>query len=366
MGMRSYPKFRVAVTQVAPVFLDTDKTIDKVCSLVLESAKSGARLVVFPETFVPAFPIWCALRAPIHNHAWFNKLAASTVRVPGPEIDRVAAAARKAGVFVSLGINEGTAASLGCIWNSNVLIGDDGQILNHHRKLVPTFWEKLAWANGDGAGLRVVDTSIGKLGMLICGENFNPLARYSLMAQGEQVHISTYPPVWPAHDPKDAGAYDVASAIRIRAGAHALEAKVFNVVASSYMDAAMLDALSDGDPEARRVLEHSPRGVSMVVSPTGAVVDQLTPDTEGILYSEIDIAQCVEPKQLHDLVGSYNRFDVFQLTVNRSANRPAVFKDVDNARTERPPELDARIRQGEPDQGWERGAEFPSFRVVSQ
>lgn len=359
--MRNYPKFKVAVTQVAPIFLDTEKTIDKVCSLILEAGKNGARLIAFPETFVPAFPIWCALRAPIHNHAWFNKLAASAIQIPGPQIDRVAAAARKAGIFVSLGINEGTDASVGCIWNSNVLIGDDGQILNHHRKLVPTFWEKLAWANGDGAGLRVVDTSIGKLGMLICGENFNPLARYSLMAQGEQVHVSTYPPVWPAHDPKDNGAYDVASAIRIRAGAHALEAKVFNVVASSFMDEAMKDALSDGEPEARRVLEHSPRGVSMVVSPTGAVVDQLTPDSEGILYSEIDIALCVEPKQLHDLVGYYNRFDIFQLTVNRSANRPAVFRDADSARAERLAEPEARMRQGEPDQGWMRGANSHAF-----
>lgn len=348
--MRSYPKLKVAAMQMAPVFLDTERTIEKVCSLILEAGRNNARLVVFPETFVPAFPIWCALRAPIHNHAWFNKLAASAVEVPGPEVEKVAEAARKAGVFVSLGINEGTPASVGCIWNSNVLIGDDGQLLNHHRKLVPTFWEKLAWANGDGAGLQVVDTSIGKLGMLICGENFNPLARYSLMAQGEQVHISTYPPVWPAHDPKNGGAYDVASAIRVRAGAHALEAKVFNIVASSFMDDAMRDALSDGDPETRRILEHSPRGVSMVVSPTGAVVDQLTPDSEGILYSEIDIAQCVEPKQLHDVVGYYNRFDVFHLTVDRSANRPAVFKDANSARADWPVDIEMRMRQAEPDQ----------------
>lgn len=348
--MRSYPKLKVAAMQMAPVFLDTERTIEKVCSLILEAGRNNARLVVFPETYVPAFPIWCALRAPIHNHAWFNKLAASAVEVPGPEVEKVAEAARKAGVFVSLGINEGTPASVGCIWNSNVLIGDDGQLLNHHRKLVPTFWEKLAWANGDGAGLQVVDTSIGKLGMLICGENFNPLARYSLMAQGEQVHISTYPPVWPAHDPKNGGAYDVASAIRVRAGAHALEAKVFNIVASSFMDDAMRDALSDGDAEARRILEHSPRGVSMVVSPTGAVVDQLTPDSEGILYSEIDIAQCVEPKQLHDVVGYYNRFDVFHLTVDRSANRPAVFKDANSARADWPVDIEMRMRQAEPDQ----------------
>jgi len=330
--MQSYAMFKAAAMQVAPVFLDTEKTIDKACALVLEAGRNGARLVAFAETFVPAFPIWDALSAPIHNHAWFRRLAASTVRVPGPQVGRIATAARKAGVFVSIGINEGTEASVGCIWNSNLLIGDTGEILNHHRKLVPTFWEKLAWANGDGAGLRVVDTSIGRLGMLICGENFNPLARYALMAQGEQVHISSYPPVWPAYDPTVVNAYDVASAIRVRAGAHAMEAKVFNLVVSSFMDDAMKDALCAGNAEARHVLEKSPRGVSMLVSPGGNSVAQLSPDSEGILYCDIDVELCVEPKQLHDLVGYYNRFDVFELTVNRSANRPAVFKDAGNAR----------------------------------
>lgn len=324
-GMRQYPTFKVAAMHVSPVFLNTEKTIDKVCALIAEAAANGARLIVFPETYVPAFPIWCALRAPIHNHSWFCQLAADAVRVPGPEIDRVAAAARKAGVYVSLGINEGSENSVGCIWNANVLIGEDGRILNHHRKLVPTFWEKLVWANGDGAGLRVVDTAVGRIGTLICGENTNPLARFALMAQGEQVHISSYPPVWPANDPRANSGYDVANAIRIRAGAHSFEAKVFNVVASSFMDVAMKDALAQNEPEARRILEDSPRGISMVVSPTGAVVGTPMQDEEGILYADIDLAQCVEPKQIHDVVGYYNRFDIFKLTVDRSANRPITF-----------------------------------------
>ena len=331
--MRQYAKFKVAAMHVSPVFLDTEKTIDKVCSLIAEAGRNGARLVAFPETYVAAFPIWCALRAPIYNHPWFRRLAASAVQVPGPEVGRVAAAARKAGVFVSLGINEGTEDSVGCIWNSNVLIGEDGRILNHHRKLVPTFWEKLVWANGDGAGLRVVDTAIGKLGMLICGENTNPLARFALMAQGEQLHISSYPPVWPASDPRQNSGYDVANAIRIRAGAHSFEAKAFNVVVSSFMDTAMRDALAQEEPDAMRVLDGSPRGISMVVSPTGSVVGEPLQDKEGILYADIDLAECVEPKQIHDVVGYYNRFDVFKLTVDRSANRPVVF---DDRRRERP------------------------------
>lgn len=331
--MRNHPKFKVAAMHVSPVFLDTEKTIDKTCSLIEEAAKHGARLIAFPETYVPAFPLWCALRAPLYNHKWFSRLADCALRVAGPEIARVCAVAKRADVFVSLGINEGTENSVGCIWNSNVLIGPDGKILNHHRKLVPTFWEKLVWANGDGAGLRVVGTDIGRIGMLICGENTNPLARFALMAQGEQIHISSYPPVWPAHDPKDGGVYDVAEAIKIRAGAHSFEAKAFNVVASSFMDPAMKEALAQEDKDIARILEVSPKGVSMVVNPMGAIIGEVMHGSEGILYADIDLSQCVEPKQLHDLTGYYNRFDIFKLTIDRSANRPAVFEDEVQATT---------------------------------
>ena len=275
---------------------------------------------------MPAFPVWAALRAPIYNHDLFRRLAAQSMLVNGPEMARVCATARRCGVFVSLGFNERTEASVGCLWNSNVLIGEDGTILNHHRKLVPTFYEKLIWANGDGAGLVVSDTAIGRIGVLICGENTNPLARYTLMAQGEQVHLSTYPPVWPTRDPREAGNYDLAMAIRIRAGAHAFEAKAFTVVASGFMDRPMRDALAALDRDAGRIVDGSPRGVSMVLGPTGETIGDVLSDAEGLLYADIDIAACVEPKQFHDVVGYYNRFDVFKLTVDRSANRPITFE----------------------------------------
>ena len=185
----TYPAYTVAAAHVAPVFLDLRRTVDKVCSLIAEAARHGAQLVVFPETFVPAFPVWCALRSPIHNHDLFCRLAAASVRVDGRELARIADQARTCGVFVSLGFNEGTSISPGCIWNANALIGENGRVLCHHRKIVPTFYEKLVWAPGDGAGLRVCETRLGQLGMLICGENTNPLARYALLAQGEQVQM---------------------------------------------------------------------------------------------------------------------------------------------------------------------------------
>jgi aliphatic nitrilase len=326
--MIQYPAYKVAAAHVAPVFLDTDRSVDKACSVIDEAAGRGARLIAFPESFLPGFPVWAALDAPIRTHELFKRLAAAAVVIDGPELARVRQAARRNGAVVSIGFTEGTTASVGCLWNSNVLIGADGTVLNHHRKLVPTWYEKLIWAGGDGSGLRVSGTDLGRIGMLICGENTNPLARFALMAQGEQVHISSYPPAWPTRPPEGPGPYDLAQAIRIRAGAHAFEAKVFNVVAASCVDATLRQAIEAGlGREPLRVLEGSPRGVSLVIDPTGKPVGDTLCRDEGLLYAAIDLAQSVEPKQFHDLVGSYNRFDIFTLSVDRSPRPPVTFLD---------------------------------------
>ncbi|MGN6462032.1 MAG: carbon-nitrogen hydrolase family protein [Pseudolabrys sp.] len=320
-----YPRFKAAASHAAPVFLDTAASIDKACDLIAEAARNGASLVAFPESFIPGFPVWAAVQAPILSHDLFATLAAQSIRIDGPEINRIRMAARQYGIVVSLGISEGTDASVGCLWNSNVLIGVDGTILNHHRKLVPTFYEKLVWANGDGRGLRVVESDIGRLGMLICGENTNPLARYTLMAQGEQVHVSSYPPVWPTRPSSDNRGYNLRRAIEIRAGGHAFEAKVFNVVTSACLDASMLDALSKLGREAREIVERAPRAASMILDPTGEIISNVLSEDEGIVYAEIDVARCVEPKQFHDVVGYYNRFDIFHLEVDRTPREPAHF-----------------------------------------
>jgi aliphatic nitrilase len=325
--MAEYPKFKACAAHVAPVFLDAGATVAKACSLIAEAAGRGARLIAFPESYVPGFPVWAGVQAPIHNHEFFKRFASNSLRVPGPEVDALCEAARNNDIFVSIGISERSPVSVGALWNSNLLIGADGTILNHHRKLVPTFYEKLIWAPGDGAGLNVCDTPIGKLGMLICGENTNPLARYSLIAQGEQVHVSSYPPVWPTRPSNEPGRYDLASAIRIRAGAHSFEGKLFNVVSSAFLDRTTLEAVGHLDKQARETLENSARGVSLVIGPSGDVVSETLSDDEGLLYYDIDVSQCVEPKQFHDVVGYYNRFDVFELKVNRKRITPITFSN---------------------------------------
>lgn len=313
---------KVAAAHLSPVFLDRDSTVDKACAAIAEAAGQGARLIVFPESFIPAFPLWSALQAPIYSHGFFRAMADQSIHVDGPELRRIAGVARRLGIAVSMGFSERSAASVGCLWNSNVLMDESGRLLSHHRKLMPTFYEKLTWAPGDGAGLEVVSTAFGRVGMLICGENTNPLARYALMAQGEQVHVSSYPPLWPTHDPDAAQRYDLAEAIRIRSAAHAFEAKCFNVVSAGFLDRAARERLGRISAQAKRVLDGSPRSVSLVVDPMGRLCAGPVSAAEEILYAQIDLDACVEPKQFHDVVGGYNRFDVFELRVDRRRQAP--------------------------------------------
>ncbi|MFK0280885.1 carbon-nitrogen hydrolase family protein [Streptomyces sp. NPDC090499] len=315
----------VAAAHLEPVLLDKRETVRKAVDAISEAARNGARLIAFPESFVPGFPVWTALRAPIHNHHLFTAFVGNSVYIDGPEVAEIRRAASRHDILVSIGISERNPASLGSVWNSNVLIAADGTVLNHHRKIVPTFYEKLVWTPGDGSGLRVVPTPLGRLGALICGENTNPLARYTLMAEAEQVHVSTYPPLWPTRDPASSGKnYDLENAIRIRAGAHSFEAKVFNVVVSSVFGAQSAQTLSALGEDAARVIEGSARGVSLVIDPFGDVISDVIRD-EGLLYCDFDPDDILEPKQFHDLSGSYNRFDIFDLRVNRARREPVTF-----------------------------------------
>jgi nitrilase len=235
---------RVAACHASPIFLNAPATTSKAISLIQHAAARKANLVVFPETFISAFPIWSSVRPPTENHDLFHRMVKQSIYADGPEISSIREAARSAKVVVSIGFSERSRHSTACLYNSNIIIGPDGAVLVHHRKLVPTFFEKLTWSPGDGYGLRVADTKFGAIGVLICGENTNPLARYSLMAQAEQIHVSSWPAVWPTRTMgKDVGEgggkgevnYDNLAANRTRAAAHCFEAKCFGVACSGYL-----------------------------------------------------------------------------------------------------------------------------------
>jgi nitrilase len=315
--MLNLPRFTAAAVQTSPVFLDPVATCTKAASLIREAAANGASLVVFPEVFVAAYPYWSWITDPVSCSPWFEKLVRASILLPGPEIAIVCEAARDCGVHVIIGINERSPVSLGSIYNTLVFIGPDGEILGRHRKMVPTWAEKLTWAPGDGSGLVVYDTAIGPLGGLACGENTNTLARFALLAQGELVHAASYIslPVAPSD-------YDMAEAIKVRAMAHSFEGKVFTIVSCSTISDEIITAMESLVPDARARLERRNSAFSGVIGPDGRTVGEPLIDSEGIVYAEIDLSRCIQPKQMHDIVGHYNRFDIFNLSVDRTPRPP--------------------------------------------
>jgi len=320
--MLDLPRFKAAAVQAAPVFLDTDATVDKVLLLIGEAAGNGAQLVAFPEVFVAGYPYWSWIGNPVEGSAWFEKLARSAIEVPGPEIQKIAEAAGRHKTHVVIGVNERSPYGIGTIYNTLVTINDQGKIIGRHRKLVPTWAEKLTWAPGDASALRVHKTSIGPLGSLACGENTNTLARFALLAQGELVHVASYISLPVA--PPD---YDMAEAIKVRAAAHSFEGKLFTIVSCSTVSEEIIVALEKDFPNARRLLERKSSSFSGVLGPDGRVIGQPLIDDEGIVYTEIDLSRCIQPRQMHDITGHYNRFDVFDLRVNRRPLQAARFGD---------------------------------------
>src|SRR5580658_7939069 len=315
----TYPKFRAAAVQAAPVFLDRDATIDKLDTLVQKAVDAGADLIVFGESFIPAFPVWNLIYAPIDQHGYCRRMFDNAVLVPGPHTRRLSEIAKRHRVFLSVGITEKGPLSMGTLFNTNLLFDREGTLLNRHRKLVPTWAEKLTWANGDAAYLRPEETDIGRVGTLICGENTNTLARFALLAQGEQVHIATYPPAWPFYRPGGARNYNLTEAIRLRSAAHAFEGKVFNVVASCALDEQAIEEVSGSNGEVRQLLVSAPPATSMILGPQGELLAEPHVGGEGMVLAEIDLSLSIEQKQIHDIIGSYNRFDIFRLTVDRTA-----------------------------------------------
>lgn len=323
--MFELPHFKAAAVQAAPTFLDTDATVDKVCALIEEAAGNGARLVAFPEVFVAGYPYWNWVMNPVQGSPWFERLVRSAVEIPGPEIAKIAQAAARHQVNVVVGVNERSRYGIGTIYNTVVTIADDGRILGRHRKLVPTWAEKLTWTPGDASALKVHETSVGPLGALACGENTNTLARFALLAQGELVHVANYIalPVAPAD-------YDMAEAIKVRASAHSFEGKVFTVVSCSTVSQDIIEALAAEHPSSRELLARRNSAFSGILGPDGRVIGAPLIDDEGIVYADIDLSRCIQPRQMHDITGHYNRFDVFDLRVNRRPLQAARFDDTES------------------------------------
>jgi nitrilase len=304
--------FRVAVAQLSPVFLDRDATVERACAAITEAASNGARLVAFPEGFVPGYPLWVWSLPAGETHALralYVELLREAVTVGDAATQRLAAAAREAGVYVAIGINERNAeASASSLYNSLLFLDPSGAPLGVHRKLVPTAGERLVHAQGDGSTLDVFPTPLGRLSGLICWENYMPLARHALYAQGVELYVA---PTWDRGEPWLSTLRHIAK-----------EGRVYVLGCCSAMQL-------DDVPERyafRRALKPSATGWinpgdSVIVDPDGKVVAGPSHERQEILYADIAPDRVLGPRWQLDVAGHYGRPDVFQLTVDR-APRP--------------------------------------------
>ena len=292
-------KVTAAAVQATPVFLDREATIDKACRLIGEAAAAGAGLVVFPETFVPTYPDWVWRSTPWGTAGeWFGRLLDQAVVVPSPATEAIGAAAGRAGVWVSIGVNERDPAG-STIYNTQLYLGPDGAVVAKHRKLMPTGGERLVWGMGDGSSLQTVDAGFGRVGGLICWEMNMPLARFALYQDGLEILLA------PTADDSDAW-HDSMRHIAREARAYIVTAVVFQR-ASSHPEEV---PLADGD-------DLMGRGGSAILAPDGSYLAGPLWNEPGILTATLDPARLDEERQRFDPAGHYHRPDVFHLTVGR-------------------------------------------------
>ncbi len=313
--MSSSNRIKVAAVQIAPDLESAAGTLERVLAAIGDAAGKGARLLVFPETFVPWYPYFSFVHPPVATGAEHIRLYENAVTVPGPVTQAVSDAARRHHMVIVLGINE---RDHGSLYNAQIIFDSDGAIKLKRRKITPTFHERMIWGQGDGSGLTVVDTAIGRIGALACWEHYNPLARYALMAQHEEIHAAQFPgslvgPIF-------------AEQIEVTIRHHALESGCFVVNATGWLTEEQIARIA---PEEK--MRKGLRGGCMtaIISPEGShVVPPLTTG-EGILLAELDMSLIVKRKRMMDSVGHYARPEFLSLLLDK---RPALpMHDADTA-----------------------------------
>ncbi len=342
----TYSKFKVAAVQAAPVFLDREKTAAKACQLIRAAGKEGARVIGFPEAFIPGFPHWFDYRIARECKGFIKELFKNAVEIPSPATDALCEAARDAKATVVMGINERDPGTLGTLYNSQLFIGPDGRILGKHRKLVPTWTERLVHAGGDASTLKSFDSDVGAVGGLICGENTNSFYRLALLLQGERIHVASWP-AFPGRARQDA--------IEIRTRYYAFEGKCFVISSTGVFSEEMKELLCTTPGQKKKIVGTG--AFSSIISPTGEYL--AGPDTGGekILYAQVDPELIIDEKISHDLTGHYNRFDLFTLVIDdRATRRTPVFKETEEEGMEKssparqkPLESPVEPQQEEPD-----------------
>jgi nitrilase len=301
---------KVAVVQASQVLFDREATVEKTCRLVQEAAGKGAKLVLFPEAFIPAYPRGLSFGTVVGSRTStgrrvFQRYWENAVEVPGPNTDILGKAARDANIYLAIGVIErDSQSSGGTLFCTLLYFGPDGRLLGIHRKLKPTAAERLIWGEGDGSTLTVIDTELGKIGGLICWENYMPLARTAIYNKGVEIYLA---PTADARDTWQATLRHVAC-----------EGRCFVMGCNQFLTKEMYPADLEGLDELEELPEPLCRGGSAIISPLGEVLAGPLYDKEDMLVADLDLGQIARSRFDFDVVGHYARPDVFQLVVNES------------------------------------------------
>ena len=312
--MSSFPTVKVAVIQAAPVLFDRAATVTKTINLIRNGASQGAQLLLFPEAFIPAYPRGLSFGMVVGSRSQEGRVLwqrywDNAVEIPGPATEALGDAAREAGVFLAVGVIErDTQFSGGTLYCTLLYFGPDGRIIGKHRKLKPTAAEKLIWGEGDGSTLTVLSTPLGRIGGLICWENYMPLARMAMYGKGVEIYLA------PTADSRDSWQATLRHI--------ACEGRCFVLGCNQYVTKEMYPPDLQGHSELAARLDPLCRGGSAIISPLGEPLAGPLYDREGILYADLDLAELVRSRVDFDVTGHYSRPDVFQLFVNEEPMLP--------------------------------------------
>lgn len=293
---------KAAAVQIAPVIDDKEKTTQKVLDTISEASSNGANIIVFPETFIPNYPYFSFIKPPVLSGKDHLRLYNEAVSVPGPVTDLVAASAIKNNIVVVLGVNE---KDHGTIYNTQLIFDTDGSIALKRRKITPTFHERMIWGQGDGSGLRAAQTSIGRIGALACWEHYNPLARYALMADHEEIHCGQFPGSMVGQI--------FADQMEVTMRHHALESGCFVINSTGWLFPEQIEALTE-DPKMQKAL--SGGCMTCIISPEGKHLTEPLTEGEGIIYADLDMSLIEKRKRMMDSVGHYARPELLSLHIN--------------------------------------------------